>query len=328
MTTTTRPLRHGPTARIELTWPVDLAASLDEGQAFGWSAPESDDGWWIGVVSGQPLRVRHVEADSKSPGALEVAARPPDGDAEQAASMVSRYLRLDDDLAGISEALSADAVLAPIERRWRGLRLLRQEPWECLVSFVISAQCHLPRIKRNMQNLAEACGAADEAWGQTVYRVPEPDVVAQLGEARLRQIGLGFRAPFLASAAAMVVEGALSLAALRAMPRESARETLLTLKGVGPKIADCILAFSLDHTEAFAVDRWVSRAVSRLYLNDERLPEDRIAAWGRNRFGPRAAYAQQLLFQEERENAMRERGLPGSVIIRERRLRRARATHE
>ena len=97
------------------------------------------------------------------------------------------------------------------------------------------------------------------AWGQTVYRVPEPAAVARLGEARLREIGLGFRAPFLASAAIRVAEGEIDFNALRSMEYEDARDELLTFKGIGPKIADCILAFSLDHTEAFAVDRWVSR---------------------------------------------------------------------
>ena len=107
---------------------------------------------------------------------------------------------------------------------------------------------------------------------------------------------------------------------------EESKGELLTLKGIGPKIADCILAFSLDHTEAFAVDRWVSRAVTRLYMNGAKTAEDKISAWGRERFGKYAAYAQQLLFQEEREVAMRERGLPGSVMIRQRRQNRALST--
>ena len=210
--------------------------------------------------------------------------------------------------------------------RWPGLTLLRQEPWECLASFIISAQCHLPRIKKNMQNLAKACGVNGTAWGQRVYRVPDPAAVARLGETELRRIGLGFRAPFLASAAIRIAEGDVELNELRTQSYEGAKSALLTFKGIGPKIADCILAFSLDHTEAFAVDRWVSRAVTRLYLDGKKTSEDKIAAWGRERFGRYAAYAQQLLFQEEREVAMRERSLPGSVIIRRRRQNRALST--
>ncbi len=310
--------------RIELNSPLDLPASLDEGQAFGWTAPDGEaDGWWIGTVYGHALRIRHVDTQADNLGVLEVSAHAPDLPDNASAEMVTRYLRLDDNHAQIRDALSEDAVLAEIMERWPGLTLLRQEPWECLASFIISAQCHLPRIKRNMQNLAEACGVSGTAWGEKVYRVPEPAAVARLGETRLRDIGLGFRAPFLASAAIRVAEGDVELDELRMLPYEDAKDVLLTFKGIGPKIADCILAFSLDHTEAFAVDRWVSRAVTRLYLGGNRTPEDKIAAWGRERFGRYAAYAQQLLFQEEREVAMRERALPGSVMIRQRRQNRA-----
>ena len=311
-------------ARIELTSPLDLPASLDEGQAFGWTAPDGEaDGWWIGTVYGHAVRIRHTDKKSDSLGVLEVSAHEADVSNDAAAEMVTRYLRLDDDHSQINVALSEDSVLTEIMGRWPGLTLLRQEPWECLASFIISAQCHLPRIKRNMQNLAEACEASGKAWGQTVYRVPEPAAVARLGEARLRRIGLGFRAPFLDSVAIRVAEGDVELDELRTLPYEDAKNVLLTLKGIGPKIADCVLAFSLDHTEAFAVDRWVNRAVTRLYLAGKKTPEDKIAAWGRERFGSYAAYAQQLLFQEEREVAMRERALPGSVMIRQRRQNRA-----
>ena len=311
-------------ARIELTSPLDLPASLDEGQAFGWTAPDGDtDGWWIGTVYGHAVRIRHVDTETDSPGVLEISAHDPDPRDDAAAEMVTRYLRLDDNHSRNRSVLSQDSVLAEIMGRWPGLTLLRQEPWECLASFIISAQCHLPRIKRNMQNLAEACGVSGTAWGQRVYRVPDPAAVARLGEAQLRRIGLGFRAPFLDSAAIRIAEGAVELGELRTLPYEDAKSALLTFKGIGPKIADCILAFSLDHTEAFAVDRWVSRAVTRLYLGGKKTPEDKIAAWGRERFGAYAAYAQQLLFQEEREVAMRERALPGSVMIRQRRQNRA-----
>ena len=314
-------------AGIELTWPLDLPASLDEGQAFGWTAPEREDGgWWIGTVYDHAVRIRHVDAGPDKPGALDVEAHDAGLGNDAAAGMVTRYLRLDDDHEAIWRELSRDAVLDEIMGRWPGLSLLRQAPWECLASFIISAQCHLPRIKRNMQNLAEACGVSSTAWGQTVYRVPEPDAVARLGEMRLREIGLGFRAPFLASAAIRIAEGEIDLDALQATSYEESKGELLTFKGIGPKIADCILAFSLDHTEAFAVDRWVSRAVTRLYMNGAKTAEDKISTWGRERFGKYAAYAQQLLFQEEREVAMRERGLPGSVIIRQRRQNRALST--
>ena len=122
------------------------------------------------------------------------------------------------------------------------------------------------------------------AWGQDVHLLPAPEAIIALGESRLRQLGLGFRAPNLLAAAHDVADGRIDLAALRSMTYEDARGALLGLRGVGPKIADCVLAFSLDHTEAFAVDRWVSRAVIGRYLAGKRQPEERIAEWGRDRF--------------------------------------------
>ena len=206
-------------ALIELNFSLDLPTSLDEGPAVGWTAPDGeDDGWWIGTIYGHAVGIRHLHTDADSLGVLEISAHDSDVPNHAVAEMVTRYLRLDDDHSRIRNALSEDHVLTEIMGHWPGLTLLRQEPWECLASFIISAQCHLPRIKRNMQNLAEACGVNGTAWGQRVYRVPEPAAVARLGESELRHIGLGFRAPFLHSAAIRIAEGDVELDGLRKLP--------------------------------------------------------------------------------------------------------------
>ena len=315
---------HRPTstARIELTWPLDLRVTLDEGQAFGWSESADDEPTtWVGAIRGRVVRVRHAGDSGEKRGFLDVTAQDAGLSADDIVALARGYLRLDDDHADIAKELSSDDVLAPIVAAWPGLWLLRQDPWECLVGFILSAQCHLPRIRRNLESLSQACSLRGTAWRQDVHLLPAPEAIIALGESRLRQLGLGFRAPNLVAAARDVADGRIDIEALRSMTYEDARGALLRLRGVGPKIADCVLAFSLDHTEAFAVDRWVSRAVIGRYLGGKRHPEERIAEWGRERFGQRAAYAQQLLFQQERDDAMAIRPLPGSKLIRRRRPR-------
>ena len=325
----TEPVSRASAAHIELTWPLDLRVTLDEGQAFGWSE-STDDGptTWVGSMFGRVVRIRHQDGGGDEPGWLEVVAQGIGLSPDDLTSLVSRYLRLDDDHPRIALELASDEVLSPIVAAWPGLWLLRQDPWECLVSFILSAQCHLPRIRLNLEALSQACSLRGSAWGQDVHPMPAPEAIIALGEPRLRQLGLGFRAPNLLAAAHDVGDGSIDLEALRAVPYAEARGTLLGLRGVGPKIADCVLAFSLDHTEAFAVDRWVSRAVIGRYLGGKRRPEERIAEWARDRFGPLAAYAQQLLFQQEREEAMAVRPLPGSKLIRQRRSRPPASTSE
>ncbi|MCH7481038.1 MAG: hypothetical protein IIC79_06565 [Chloroflexi bacterium] len=138
----------------------------------------------------------------------------------------------------------------------------------------------------------------------------------RLFKARLRELGLGFRAPNLVAAARALVEGRVDLEALRSRPYLDARDVLLTLSGVGPKIADCVLAFSLDQMAAFPVDRWVMRSLQHLYLGEARIATEKAASWARDRFGPHAAYAQQLLFHLERAHALETRPIPGSRAMR------------
>src|SRR5690606_9802981 len=137
----------------------------------------------------------------------------------------------------------------------------------------------------NVEALAREAGTPITAWGVTAHTFPSPRAVAAAGEARLRALGLGFRAKNLAGTARMVAAGDVQLDALAALPYLAARQELLRLPGVGPKIADCVLAFSLDHGEAFPVDRWVLRALEQRYFNGARMNEEKAAAWARERFG-------------------------------------------
>lgn len=269
---------------------IDLTATLDGGQAFRWR--REGDGY-RGVIGRSVLRlsrtddgvlVRHVAGE-----ALERQA-------------IARYLGLDFDLDAFRERHAADPGLAPALAACAGLRVLRQDPWECLCGYICSANNSIPQIKRNVAALAAAAGERiGPSDGDFVF--PDAAAVAGLGEPRLRELRLGFRARGVAAAAEAVASGAWDLAVLSEMPYEMAKGALAALHGVGPKIADCVLAFSLEKGEAFPVDIWVRRAMLECYSLPDGTRDGEIGAYARQRFGLDAAYANQYLFHHQRLTA-------------------------
>jgi len=210
------------------------------------------------------------------------------------------YLRLDDDLESVYGEVAADKPLAEAIARYRGLRLLRQDPWECLASFVCSSVSNIPHISRTLQAVAEAYGEPVALDGRWLYRFPEARRIAEAGEEALRGLGLGFKARYVAQTASMVVEGWVDLASLRQATYEQARATLMKLPGVGEKVADCVLLFSLEKLEGFPIDRWVRRALVEWYRLPEKARYGELLSWAQERWGRHAGYAQQYLYHHRR----------------------------
>jgi len=211
---------------------------------------------------------------------------------------VASYFRLDDDLEAIRVAISDPSVEGAFST-YPGLRIIRQEPWETLVSFVISQVSNVIRISRTVETLAMHYG--DHLGDGLSASFPLPEQLAQADDNALRLLGLGYRAPHLVSISNAVNDGHLFLEPLRYAPYEEARATLMELPGVGPKVADCCLLFSLDHLEAFPVDRWVIRAVEEWFDVRPGMSQEAMGIWARERFGPYAGYAGQYLFHSRRE---------------------------
>ena len=233
--------------------------------------------------------------------AFDAASQP---DAERA---VRDYFRLDDDLPAIYAQLCRDERLAAaVERHW-GLRILRQDPWECLIAFICSQNSNIPRIAGMQETLANTLGGTASLGSLTRRTFPTPEALASAGEARLRELGLGYRARYVAATAETVAAGGLDLLALRDAPYEDAKAALVALPGVGEKVADCVLVFALEQMDAVPIDRWVRRALEEWYLDGQRLSYRDLWAWTREAFGPYAGYAQQYLFFRRRATA-REKG--------------------
>jgi len=286
-------------ARLSLSGkPFSLEHTLACGQAFRW---ERAGKWWYGVVGERVLKVRQDE------NFLWFEAYP----RSVGAGSLSNYFRLDDDLALILSKINKDEHINEAIGRFCGLRLLRQGPWECLISYICATNKNIPAIKDMISNICERFGEAVDFEGRTLFTFPKPGELARASVEELRLCKLGFRAKRVLKAAEMVSDGGLDFESLRKMSCEEARRELLGLPGVGPKVADCVLLFSLDKLMAFPVDVWMKRVVLDCYgrffersfvdgvLSKGGLSRGEyktIGDFGREYFGEYAGYAQEYLF--------------------------------
>ena len=274
---------------LKLEQPLDLTTTLASGQAFRW---RQVDDWHYGVVQGELVALRQTASR------LEVQGSS--GDHERTLGRVMDYLRLDDDLEGIYAKIDTDPHIHRAIDHYRGLRILRQDPWECLVSFICSANSSVARISETMTALSREHGVPLKLGERVDYSFPTPQKLVEVGEAGMRALKMGFRAPYVAQAAERVARGELALEPLRRMPYTQAKEELMALRGVGDKVADCVLLFSLDKLEACPIDRHVRRSVEQSYLVPAKQNYKTLRAWALEQWGPLAGYAQQYLFQERR----------------------------
>jgi N-glycosylase/DNA lyase len=180
----------------------------------------------------------------------------------------------------------------------RGLRLLRQDPWECLASFILSSTKQIVQIR---QIVAQLCACFGEPvptppGRPAAFSFPTAARLAQASEAELRGCKMGFRAPYLLQTARAVAEFKPALGTLAGVGAELARDALLELPGVGRKIADCVLLFAYGHQDAFPLDVWVTKALRELYFPKRRVQAKRLQRFAQTHFGPNAGYAQQYLF--------------------------------
>ena len=266
---------------------IHLGHTLESGQTFRW---RRDGETYVGIVGRDVFRVR------SAPGGVDFdsAPTPP----EAAAPVLRSFLRLDDDLEPFYRFAAGDPRLAGAAVEYRGLRLARQDPWECLVTFVISSYSNIKRITKHVEDIATAFG--DPIAGEGAYTFPGPAVLAEVSEQEFRRMGLGWRAKFLTRTARAALDLPHGLLAFRGAPYDETKAALLAFHGVGEKVADCVLAFSLDQPRAFPVDVWVRRAVREWYFGGESITDRRVREWAADYFGDHAAYAQQYLFHRRR----------------------------
>jgi N-glycosylase/DNA lyase len=297
-------------AGTETRFPVvdyDLAATLDSGQVFRWTPY---DGGWEGVVR------RHWVRLEQTPGVITAKTSVPVNDWDWLAEFLQAEVRLRVVLATFPD----DEPMRRAVAACRGLRLLRQDPWECLASFICSSTKQIVQIRQIIALLCErhgdpipapACrqhpaGETDlpvPAMSAIGHAFPTPAQIAVLTESDLRACKLGFRAPYLLHTARAVAGGAIDLEALRGLSCDEARTRLMELPGVGRKVADCVLLFAYGFQAAFPVDVWVMKAMLEHYFKRRhRIAPRQVWDFTARHFGPHAGYAQQYLFHHARMN--------------------------
>jgi N-glycosylase/DNA lyase len=263
----------------------NLGETLASGQTFRWM-PQGEI--WTGVLGRHWLK---LAGDDR--GITAHAAEPIED-----WTFLEEFLQLNEDLESVIRTFPDDPQMRAAMASCSGLRLLRQDPWECLASFILSATKQIVQIQQVITLLCERFGepitvpaGASQAWS-----FPSPARLAEVAESDLRGCKMGFRAPYLRSVARQVAEGAFDLNVVRLLPQEEARDRLVTLPGVGPKIADCVLLFAYGFHTAFPMDVWILRALKELYFPKRRPTLKRLRRFAGTYFGPRSGYAQQYLF--------------------------------
>jgi len=270
----------------------DLAATLASGQAFRW---RRNGAVWTGIVDGRWVALE-AEGDF-------VKARTAEPIADW--GWLTHYLQADLDLPSILATFPDDEPMRGAVSACRGLRLLRQDPWECLASFILSSTKQIVQIQQIITLLCLRHGEPLPVLTghEAVHSFPSPIRLADLSERELRDCKMGFRAPYLRETARAIAAGEFDLARLHGFPIAAAREELCRLPGVGNKIADCVLLFAYGFPTAFPVDVWVMKALRQLYFPRRQPARARLQRFTETYFGQNAGYAQQYLFHYMRTAA-------------------------
>ena len=266
---------------------VNLDHTLDCGQVFRW---EREGDQWVGVVNGDVIRARHDVEN----GTVFV-------DSSLSREFISSYFRLDDDLPLILDDIGKDHYIREAIQRYRGLRLIRQEPWECMISYMLATASSIPTIKKRISLLSRMFGdKIDTDIGEGYYSFPDAAALADADESDICECKLGFRAGRIQRAAQQVADGKFCFDELFGMDYPDARARLMDIEGIGEKVADCILLFSIDKMESFPVDTHVRQVVEEYYSGDEyfgdKMSNHKMGEWGRSYFGDYCGYAQEYLY--------------------------------
>lgn len=267
----------------------ELRDIFECGQCFRWNKEE--DGSYTGVIKSGVVNVKKEDEKIVFSGQTS----------EDLEKVCKKYFDLDRNYSEIKEIISIDDEnMKKAIKYGNGIRILNQDPWEMLISYIISAANNIPRISKTIENLARKFGKSVNMNGNTYYMFPTPEELEKATMEDLRECNLGFRDKYVYNATRMVLDGTLNLEELGQLQYESAKKQLMQVPGVGAKVADCILLFSMGKSEAFPVDTWIKKIMNELYVDSANV--NRINQYAAERFGKYAGIAQQYLFYYKREN--------------------------
>lgn len=278
--------------------PFNLNFTLCCGQVFRWT--QIGD-WWYGVVKDNAFKIRQDK------NCLDIK--------NTNAEFIKKYFNLNQNLHSVYEKINKDIVIDKAIKNFWGLRIVNQDPWECLISYICATYKNINAIQGMLFNMTKKFGCPKDFEGKKFYTFPTPKKIFKAKESDLFACGLGYRAKYVIETAKTVYESDYNFDKLRTIPYNEAKKQLCAFSGVGSKVADCVLLFSLGKNEAFPIDVWVKRAMLNYYSNNfpklfikkisssnslSNSDYEHLNFFGRAYFGEYAGYAQQYLYHYER----------------------------
>ncbi len=272
---------------------INLENTINSGQVFLWKKDQNN---WYGINGQDILRINNL------------------GKIKSYSKQKTDYFREKDNLEEILKSILKDKITRYAVKKYLGLRLLRQDPFQCFISFIVSSNSNIQKIRITLENICKIFGEKVFFDNKEFFLFPEPKILASASIQEIKKCGTGYRSKFIIKASEMVCSDEINFEYLKKCEYFKAKEIISRVPGVGNKVADCILLFSLDKTEAFPLDRWMIRILEKYYPNIFELCTKSIT----NRqydilhekitkyFGPYSGYAQQFLFKMERENYKRK----------------------
>jgi len=268
---------------------INLDYSINSGQVFLW---EKYDNSWYGINGSDILAIYPESNKIRS-----LSKKPID------------IFRQDDDSAQIIQSITKDKIVKNAVKRFPGLRLLRQDPFQCYISFIVSSNSNIQKIRLVLQNLCKKFGTKIRFDGREFFLFPEARKLARAERSDLMATGMGYRTKSVKEASIAVTSGEIDFDYLKKTNYQTAKESLVKIYGIGNKIADCIMLFSLEKLDAFPLDRWMIRVLQKYYLDKFSITSKTISEKAYEElhnkivkyFGPYAGYSQQFLFKMERE---------------------------
>ena len=260
------------------------------GQCFRWKKCKDES--YTGIIKNG---VVNIKMQGKEQAVLKYEFLQDDPE------VIYQYFDLNRDYSVIKSLFSKEDVnMKEAMQYGEGIRILKQDPWEMIVSYIISAANNIPRISKTIENIARAYGKKIIFEGEEYFLFPSPEELSKASIGELRELNLGFRDKYVYEATQLVVSKQIDLEKIKQMKYPLAKQELMKLNGVGEKVADCILLFSMDKMEAFPIDTWIRKVMTELYGTPNTVKDIKICA--QTKFGTYAGIAQQYLFYYMREN--------------------------
>jgi len=260
--------------------PFQLDRTVSCGQAFRW---REYDGFWYAPFADRVWKIRQEGDILWYEGPTE--------------DKLVGYFGLDIPLDCILDDIDKDPLIHAAIEQCRGLRIIRQDPWECLVSYICATCANIPGIMLRIENISMKYGRNLELDGQVFHTFPDAEILCKEDICAVRACKVGYRDAYICKAAEMAANNPFWAEEIRKLPYHEAKEKLMTFPGVGPKVADCVLLFAFEKYEAFPVDVWIERILRTKYLGGSRkLSYKQAGEFARDHFGQYAGYAQEYLF--------------------------------